>query len=56
MNHSKLNFHRKGAKTAERSGLSLAVERNGKLKKVNLCVLCDSAVNPITGIVLLLGY
>jgi hypothetical protein len=29
---SKLNFHRKGAKSAERSGFSLAGERNGKRK------------------------
>jgi hypothetical protein len=29
---SKLDFHRKGAKNAEKSGFSLAVEGNGKRK------------------------
>ena len=47
MSNSKLNCHRQDAKSAERSRFYLAVKRNGKLKKVNLRVLCDSAVNMI---------
>jgi hypothetical protein len=52
----KMIFHRKDAKSAEGSGFYLAVKSCGKLKEVDLRVLCDSAVNLIIGISLLLGH